>query len=315
MQKYQYLSVRDMELDAAVEGFYLLKNPQAKITQNGKTFLSARLGDATGEIEAIFWDYQGDLHINCSGKPIKVRGTVSEYNGKKQLNIIQIRAPREGDPIDSGRLVPVAPIDPQQTLSQMVDLLGTIQDEQYRGICTNFLSKYKDLFCCVPAAKTIHHAFRYGLLMHTFFMMCHADHMARFYPFVNRDLLLAGTFCHDFAKLKEYEFSSLGLMNDFTVQGQLLGHLYMGAKEIAEEAKRINMDEEKSLLLQHMVLSHHGKPEFGAAVVPKTAEACLLSMIDDLDAKMENVREMLDGQETGMTEVSRALGVKLYNHG
>jgi Predicted HD-superfamily hydrolase len=150
--------------------------------------------------------------------------------------------------------------------------------------------------------------------MHTYFMMCHADYMSRFYPFVNRDLLMAGTFCHDLAKAKEYMLSPVGLVTDYSVPGYLLGHLYMGAVEIAKVSQEIGISEEKSLLLQHMLLSHHGKPEYGAAVVPKTAEAMLLSMIDDLDAKMELIRESMEGQAPGMTESVWSLGYKLYNH-
>lgn len=314
MQRYEYKPVRDMMIDDAIEGFYLLKSPQAKVTQNGKPFLSAKIADGTGEVESILWDYAGDIHTTCAGNAVKIRGTVSEYNGKKQLTIAQIRAPREGDQIDYTLLIPTAPIEPQQTLAQMVNLIDTIKDQDYKNMALTLLDRYKDLFCCVPAAKSVHHAFRYGLLMHTYFMMCHANFMANFYTFVNRDLLLCGTFCHDIAKIKEYEFSPMGLVNDFTVEGHLLGHLYMGAQEIAETAKTINMPAEKSMLLQHMLLSHHGKPEFGAAVVPKTAEAQLLSMIDDLDAKMELFREALDGAEPGMTDTVRPLGVKIYNH-
>ena len=151
--------------------------------------------------------------------------------------------------------------------------------------------------------------------MHTYFMMCHADYMSRFYPFVNRDLLMAGTFCHDLAKAKEYMLSPVGLVTDYSVSGYLLGHLYMGAVEIAKVSQEIGISEEKSMLLQHMLLSHHGKPEYGAAVVPKTAEAMLLSMIDDLDTKMELIRESLEGQTPGMTESVWSLGYKLYNHG
>ena len=211
-------------------------------------------------------------------------------------------------------LVPSAPIDPKQTYTQMVNLIETIQDPEYKQLCVEMLARNRELLSCIPAAKSVHHAFRYGLLMHTYFMMCHADYMSRFYPFVNRDLLMAGTFCHDLAKAKEYMLSPVGLVTDYSVPGYLLGHLYMGAVEIAKVSQEIGISEEKSLLLQHMLLSHHGKPEYGAAVVPKTAEAMLLSMIDDLDAKMELIRESMEGQAPGMTESVWSLGYKLYNH-
>jgi len=314
MQKYVTKKVREMAYDDTIEGFYLLKSPLPKTTQAGKAYLTFKLADATGEIDGVFWDYEGNLHETCVGKPIKVRGTISEFNGKKQFTVMQMRAVKEDDPLDINALVPSAPIDPQQTYSQLVSLLDTMQDPEYKNICMEMLARNREYFCCIPAAKSVHHAFRYGLLMHTYFMMCHADHMSRFYPFVNRDLLLAGTFCHDLAKSKEYSLSPVGLVNDYSIPGYLLGHLYMGALEIAKVGQEIGMSEEKSMLLQHMLLSHHGKPEFGAAVVPKTAEALLLSMIDDLDAKMEVVREAMEGEKPGMTESVWALGNKLYIH-
>ena len=314
MQKFMTKIVRDMNVDNAVEGFYLLKNPAVKTTQNGKSYLSFKLADASGEIEAVFWDYEGNLHETSNGKPVKIRGTVSDYNGKKEITVQQIRAAKDGDPVDMNALVPSAPIDPQQTYARMMDLIDSIQDPEYKKICVEMLARNRDMICCMPAAKAVHHAFRYGLLMHTCHMMCHADHMARFYPFVNRDLLMTGTFCHDLAKAKEYILSSVGMVTDYSVPGQLLGHLYMGAYDVGNVCKELGISEEKSMLLQHMLLSHHGKPEFGAAVAPKTAEALLLFMIDDLDAKMETVREAIEGQPTGMTESVWALGCKLYNH-
>ena len=314
MQKYLKKSVRDMAIDDAVEGFYLLKNPAPKTTQNGKDFLSFKLADASGEIEGIFWDYDGNLHNTCAGKPVKVRGTVSDYNGKKQFTVIQIRPATEGDQLDMNALVPTAPIDPKQTYGQLVNLIDTIQDPEYKNLCVEMLARNRELLCCIPAAKSVHHAFRYGLLMHTYFMMRHVDYMSRFYPFVNRDLLMTGTFCHDLAKAKEYDLSPVGMVTDYSVPGNLLGHLYLGAVEVFRVSQEIGISEEKSMLLQHMLLSHHGKLEYGAAVVPKTAEAMLLSMIDDLDAKMELLREALEGAATGMTESVWPLGYKLYSH-
>ena len=315
MQKFMTKKVREMEIDDAVEGFFLMKNPALKTTQTGKNLLSFKLADASGEIEAVFWDYDGNLHETGAGKPVKIRGTISDYNGKKQLTVQQIRLAKEGDPVDLNTLVPSAPIDPKQTYTMMVNLIESIRDPEYKNICVEMLARNRDMICCMPAAKSVHHAFRYGLLMHTYFMMCHADHMACFYPFVDRDLLLTGTFCHDLAKAKEFSLSPAGLVTDYSVPGHLLGHLYMGAADIGNVCREIGVSEEKSMLLQHMLLSHHGKPEFGAAVAPKTAEAMLLSMIDDLDAKMETIRETLDGRPVGLTDSVWALGYRLYNHG
>jgi len=144
-----------------------------------------------------------------------------------------------------------------------------------------------------------------------------AQYLAGLYEkVIDRSLLLAGTLLHDIAKLQEFVVSALGVVTEYSVKGQLLGHLVMGAQEAAQIAKELQIPEEKSILLQHMLLSHHGQPEFGAAVVPMCAEAELLSYIDNIDAKMEIYRENLEKTQPG-TFSNRifALEKRIYNHG
>ena len=132
---------------------------------------------------------------------------------------------------------------------------------------------------------------------------------------MDRSLLIAGTLLHDFAKMQEFTFSPLGLVTDYSTKGQLLGHLVMGAQEVAEISKELGISEEKSVLLQHMLLSHHGEPEFGAAVRPQCAESELLSLIDMIDSRMEIYRTAL--QDVPLGEFSNrifALEKKIYHH-
>ena len=153
--------------------------------------------------------------------------------------------------------------------------------------------------------------------MHTGNMMQLADFLAGMYAdTVDRSLLLAGTFAHDLQKEREFRFSALGLVTDYSVPGQLLGHLVMGAQEIAEIAKELDVPEEKSVLLQHLVLSHHGEPEFGAAVRPACAESELLSYIDMIDSRMEIYHEVLGATPLGgfSDRVFALDGKKLYHH-
>ena len=168
----------------------------------------------------------------------------------------------------------------------------------------------------LPAAKSVHHGFLGGLLMHTHNMLRIADHLASIYPStLDRSLLMAGTLLHDFAKAEEFSCSALGLVTDYSVKGQLLGHLVMGAREVADIADALGVAEEKSVLLQHMLLSHHGQPEFGAAVLPQCAESELLSLIDMIDSRMEIYQEAMD--ETPVGTFSKrifALEKRIYNH-
>ena len=306
----------DLDVGDQIEGFYVLKNPQGKITNSGKPFLSAAIGDRTGSIEAKCWDYSGPIGVNDEGKVIKIRGTVSEYRGALQLTIERLRLAEENDRYDQSRLVPVAPIDVQPTYEAVREMVESIRDEEYRRICLEIMARKRDAFCTLPAAKSVHHGFLGGLLMHTHNMMCIADHLAQMYSgTVDRSLLLAGTLLHDFCKAEEFNLSPLGLVADYSVKGQLLGHLVMGAQEVASVAASLGVAENKSVLLQHMILSHHGQPEFGAAVVPQCAESELLSLIDMIDSRMEIYQEAME--ETPVGSFSKrifALEKRIYNH-
>ena len=162
----------------------------------------------------------------------------------------------------------------------------------------------------------MHHSFLNGLLMHTLYMARMADFLAGMYPeTVDRDLLVAGTILHDTAKCDEFVTSPLGLVTEYSVKGELLGHLVMGAQAVAKAAEEAGLPEDKSVLLQHMILSHHGDPQFGAAVRPVCAESELLSMIDLIDSRMEIYKETMEETEVGaFSKRVFALDKKIYRH-
>ena len=225
---------------------------------------------------------------------------MSEYRGTPQIVIDRIRLRTENDPVDLSALVPVAPIDTDAYLQKVNDIVDGMEDADYQTLCREMLLRHLAEFQQIPAAKSVHHGFLRGLLMHTVDMLTMAEFLAAQYrAVIDRDLLLAGTLLHDFAKAKEFAFSELGLVTGYSTKGQLLGHLVMGAQEAADTAKERGIPDDKSTLLQHMILSHHGEPEFGAAVRPLFAEAELLSHIDAIDSRMEIYREVLSGLSVG----------------
>lgn len=299
-----------------VESFYLLKTAAARTTAAGKPFLSMTLADRSGMIEAVVWDYAGPVGAADEGNAIKIRGRVSEYRGALQMVVERIRLAAAEDQIDTSALVPTAPIDSAAAWDYVVNLISSLQDEDYAAVAQEMLRRHKDDFLRIPAAKSVHHSFVGGLLMHTANMLQVADFLAEQYAdTLDRSLLIAGTLLHDFAKMQEFTFSPLGLVTDYSTKGQLLGHLVMGAQEVAEIAKELGISEEKSVLLQHMLLSHHGEPEFGAAVRPQCAESELLSLIDMIDSRMEIYRTALQDVPMGAFS-SRifALEKKIYHH-
>ena len=294
------LPIARMARGIDIEGFYLLKSAFPKVTVSGKPFLTAVLADESGTIEAKVWDYSGPIGERDAGKVIKVRGSVSDYRGALQVTVDKLRLAAEDDHVDVSRLVRVAPIDRAGAYADITRLVSTLEDADYRAVCEEMLRRHEDAFRTIPAAKSVHHSFLSGLLMHTYNMLRLADFLAAQYAdSVDRSLLLAGTLLHDFGKEREFTFSELGLVTDYSTKGQLLGHLVMGAQETAEVAEMLGIPEEKSVLLQHLLLSHHGEPEFGAAVLPQCAEAELLSLIDQIDSRMEIYREALAPLKNG----------------
>ena len=310
------MTISEMNIGDAVEGFYLLQNAVAKETGNGKPFLLMSLADCTGTIDAQIWNYAGPVTPKDAGAAVYVRGTVSEYRGLPQVTADSLRLAGENDTFDPAALVPAAPIDVEKAWREIQALVDSMADPDYAGICREMLRRYGDRFREIPAAKSVHHAFLNGLLMHTSYMLRAADFMAGLYSAViDRSLLLAGTLLHDFAKAEEFVFSPLGVAVDYSVKGELLGHLVMGAREVAGIAEEQHVPEEKSVLLQHLLLSHHGEPEYGAAVRPVCAESELLSCLDMIDSRMEIYRETY--QEVPAGEFSRrifALDRRVYHH-
>ena len=268
-----------------VEGFYILRSAALKTTA-GKPFMTAVFSDRGGTIEGKLWDYTGPIGPADAGKVIKLRGTVGEYRGTPQITV--------------GRLRLAAPLDRGQTYDEVLRWVESIDDADYRAVCREMLRRHGNAFERIPAAKSVHHAFLGGLLMHTVNMLKTADFLARLYAgTVDRSLLLAGTLLHDFAKAEEFVFSQLGLVTDYSVKGQLLGHLVMGAQEAAEVCAALGAPEEKSVLLQHLILSHHGEPEF----------------IDTIDSRMEIYRETYEELEPGtFSPRIFALERRVYKH-
>lgn len=310
------LLIADMRIGDEFEGFYLLKDAVGRVSSSGKPFLSGAVSDRSGEMGFKVWDYGGPIGTAEVGKVIKIRGSVGEFKGAPQITVSLIREANANDAYSEAALVPVAPIDPEERMREIEALVASMSDPDYRAVAQTMLERHRDALLRIPAAKSVHHGFLNGLLMHTSNMLRAADMLAELYQeVIDRDLLLAGTLLHDFAKEREFSFTELGVVADYSTAGQLLGHLVMGAQELARVAEELHVPEEKSMLLQHMILSHHGEPEFGAAVRPMCAEAELLSYIDRIDSRMEIYAETYADMEPGeVSERIFALEKRVYKH-
>lgn len=308
--------IKNFALGDSVDGAFILKTATIKETKDGNPYLDATLADTSGEINCKQWSYNGPLGSADAGKIVIVAGKVTSYRDCLQLGADSIRLAIEADHVDVSQLIPMAPIDCAAMLDCIERIVDSIADADYRTVCESMMQRHQDTFPTLPAAKSIHHAFIGGLLMHTGNMLQIADYLAGLYPdTVDRDLLLAGTLLHDFGKVKEFSLSHLGLVVDYSTEGQLLGHLVLGAQEVAAVAESLNIPDEKKSLLQHMLLSHHGEPQMGAAVTPVCVESELLHLIDRIDSKTEIYRESLDGIPKGeFTKRIFALDKRVYAH-
>lgn len=300
-----------------VDGYCLVKNVEQKTSSKGDVYLDFTLGDATGEINGKLWRYNIAEHGEYTANDIvKIRGTISQYNGADQLRIERIRVVNDGDNVNMADLVRTAAYSSEQMFDELYNIANKFNDGELKLIVTTILEDNRNAILYWPAAYKLHHAVRGGLLMHTLSIVRLCEGVSSVYPFVDRELLIAGAILHDISKLDEFEVNEAGAAQGYTVEGNLLGHIAMGAAKIDSYATRLGISRRTSVLLQHMILSHHGEPDFGAAVRPMFIEAELLSELDLMDSRVYEMREAVsDAQPDDFSGRVWALdNRKLFNH-
>ena len=281
----------DIKRDDRFEGYLIVRSAEQRASANGKNYLDMTLADKSGSINAKMWD--GTVQPPLAGSIVKVRATGNEFNGRMQLRVEKIRAAESRDAVDMSTLIPCAPRDPKEMLDEVVRAADHIADPDLRKITCELLDRAGDKLLTFPAAKQMHHAERGGLLHHTTTMLRAANAIMTVYPQLNANLLTAGVIVHDLAKIDEMDADTLGLVSDYSVDGKLIGHIVRGVVNIQLAAEKTKASPGKALLLQHMVLSHHGIPEYGSPLAPKFPEAEVLNTIDTLDARLYEMDEAL----------------------
>ena len=280
------------------DGFVLIKRCEEKKTKNGASYLDLIIGDKDGEMPAKLWDFSGK-EIFEEEMVVKIRGTVEQYNGKDQFRIAQIRPAAAGDDYNLSELVPSSEVGGQQIFNMLLKRAEAFKDPDFKAITTTILNEKKDLLINCPAAFKLHHAMIGGLMLHTMSIVRMAEEICRIYPNINKDLLLAGAILHDVAKTWEFSLGKTGLVKGYSTEGELIGHLVKGAMYVEEAGKKLNINREKTVLLEHMILSHHGNKDFGSPILPLTREAVVLHFVDDLDSKMNILDKAYDDVEEG----------------
>jgi 3'-5' exoribonuclease len=300
-----------------ITGFFVAGFKQVRTGRDGGRYFALTLCDRTGQVEARMWetDVAGEFE---AGDVVKVLGDVSRFNEKLQIKVKKIRR-AEASEFALSDFVPQSQRDIGEMWTELERWVASFRDPDLKGLLEAFLHDEAIAAALqqAPAAKGLHHAWIGGLLEHILSLMGLCELTAQHYPEVNRDLLLTGAVLHDIGKLREL---SWGTSFDYTLEGQLLGHITIGIGMIEAKIAGIpNFPAAKRLLVEHLVLSHHGEYEFGSPKLPMTPEAIVLHYLDNLDAKMQTVRSELAKAEANgrpaeeMTEWVRPLERQLLN--
>ena len=285
------ITIAMLETGMRYEGFLLVRSADQREGKTGGKYLDMNLTDRTGEVNCKLWD--GTVPPPPSGSVIKVRGLVQEYNGRKQLRIEKMRMSTPADGVDLSLLVPCAPETPDAYRAEIEATIDRFASEDLKKIVREMLRLAGDELEWFPAAQRLHHAERTGLLHHTCSMLRTAEHIIQAYPFLKGDLLRAGVILHDLSKISEMKSDTLGNVTDYTREGLLIGHLVRGVAKLAEAARNVGVTGEIVVLLEHMIISHHGIPEYGSPKPPMFPEAEVLNLIDTLDARMNEMEGIM----------------------
>ncbi len=276
--------------NTTVTTYFVLSSMQVRDKKQGGQYLALIVSDRTGSLEARMWDDVADPIAYCSeGCYVKVQGDISKYNGRFQITLKKLRLAADSE-IDPKDFQPATKFDVEEMWAELRGYVSAFRNEDLKRLVFSFLDDEKigPAFQSAPAAKRLHHAWLGGLLEHvvTLVRVCLAA--VPFYPEVDADLLVTGAILHDIGKVRELEWKS---SFSYTLEGQMIGHISIAQGMLREKVQALSPFPEKlRVLVEHMILSHHGKYEFGSPKLPMTPEAILLSALDDLEAKMQAVR-------------------------
>ena len=314
------LFLKDCQDADVLEDVFMLSNKQLGATNQGKPYIKAVIGDRSCTMNARMWNASREIFQALPDNGfVRLRGRIERYQNNFQFIIEQAWAAKEGS-FDVADLMPSTDKDVAQMCTRLHELCGSIQNRHVAAIVQAYLDDelLMNNFCKAPAAQSFHHAFLGGLLEHTLNAMEVANCIVQFYPGLNRDLLLAGIFLHDIAKTWELSYEAAF---GYTDGGQLLGHIVKSVLWLEEKAKKAeeNLGEPipRALVevLQHIILSHHDKPEFGSPKVPATPEAIAVHMIENMDAKLTMALGCCRGENAdagNWTEYMKAFGGRLF---
>ena len=305
--------------NGTVTTYFVLSSLQVRDKKQGGQYLALTLSDKTGSFEGRMWDDVGEALASCSeGCYVKVQGDVSKYQGKFQITLKKLRLAADSE-VDAADYQASTKFDVEEMWAELRGYVAAFKNSDLRRLVFAFLDddQIGPAFKAAPAAKRLHHAWLGGLLEHVLTLVRVCLAAVPFYPEVDPDLLVTGAILHDIGKVRELEWKS---SFSYSLEGQMIGHISIAQGMLREKVQALAPFPEKlRVLVEHMILSHHGKYEFGSPKLPMTPEAILLSALDDLEAKMQAVRnEFVAAEVAGkdpdeVTEWVRSMDRSLFN--
>ncbi len=287
--------ISELREGSRIQDVYLCKYKQAAVTKNGKNYENVILQDKTGQLDAKIWEptSEGIEEFEILDY-IYVSGTVNSFNGSLQASLKQVRKAGEGEYIPAD-YVPVTKRNTKVMYNELLSYAGSVKNPNLSALLKSFFvddPAFLKSFAAHSAAKTVHHSFVGGLLEHTLSVTKLCDYLAGEYPAINRDLLITAAMLHDIGKTQELSDFPL---NEYTDDGQLLGHISIGAEMVHDHAEKIpGFPKTLETELKHCILAHHGEYEYGSPKKPAIIEAMALNLADNTDAKMETMTEVLE---------------------
>lgn len=290
------MAIKDFKDGQAIKQAFLVSNVSKGVTASGQPYLTITLQDKTGQIEGKFWDVKPEIESMIElGAFLMVDGDVSAYRQILQIRINSVQR-LNPETIKLEEFTMSAPVPLKQLEEELANTIKKIKDSDYALLTQTLIDQHYDAFITYPAAVRNHHEYTSGLIFHTLSMIKVAEALMPLYPKLNPSLIYAGILLHDLGKTIEFTGA---VIPKYSIEGKLIGHLQYMAAKIHALGETLKLEREKVMLLQHIVLAHHGKPEFGSAVPPLTKEALFVHMVDDFDAKMTMIDKALDQTDHG----------------
>ena len=279
-----------------VSGQYLVANSAKCVNNIGSAYMNLELRDSSGNINAKKWEANADDEaLYVIGSVVAIEGEVLKYKDSLQIKVLSGR-PVNAEEVDVAKFIKNPPVPKAELIKRFNAHVESIQNPDCRKLLDYLIKRLSPRLYDYPAAVSVHHDYASGLLMHTVSMADLGVYLADYYGDIDKDILLTGILLHDMGKTIEFEGP---VIYKYSTEGKLLGHITLMVSEIRRAAEGLKIASEVPLLLEHMILSHHGYNEFGSPVLPMTKEALLLSLIDNLDSKMVIASKAIEGVKPG----------------